>query len=129
MRAALTLSKAFFPYLLVKMPATILALLPVAVASLLLDLKAARDFGVIELEDGEVIVPRKPRVQRIMAYSLMADCVMLALLSFLVGGYDTVVVTNTAVFYGLYLVETTGAKAAVEAYRPEVAVKEIVVEN
>ncbi|MBR9689673.1 MAG: hypothetical protein GOV01_02140 [Candidatus Altiarchaeota archaeon] len=105
-------------------------LLPVAIVSLVLDMKASRDHAVLKLDDGEILVPTKPRIQRILAYSLMADCVMLALLSFYLAGYDTVVITNSAVFYGLYLLETSGAKIAVEVYRPELEqFSEIWVEN
>jgi hypothetical protein len=128
-RAMLSLSKAFFPYMMARLPELIVALLPVAIASILLDLKSSREYAVLELEDGDILVPAKPRVQRILAYSLMADCIMMALLAFFLSGYDSVVMTNSAIFYGLYLVETTGAKAAVEVYRPEAALQEAFAEH
>ena len=126
----LTISKAFFPYILVKLPEVILMLLPIAVGSILMDLKATKDFAVLKLEDGEIVVPKKPRIQRILAYSLMADCLMMIVLSLFLSGYDTVVMTNSAVFYAVYLMETSGAKAVVEVYRPELEKPhEILVEN
>ena len=129
-RAIVTLSKAFFPYMLLKLPELVIALLPVAIGSVLMDMKAARDYAVLELEDGEIIVPKKPRIQRILAYSLMADCLMMAILAFLLSGYDSVVMVNSSIFYALYLLETSGAKAAVEAYRPELMKEqEVFVEN
>ncbi|RLC77748.1 MAG: hypothetical protein DRI61_10940 [Chloroflexi bacterium] len=129
-RALLTLSKAFFPYMLLKLPELVVLLLPVAVANILMDLKASKDFAVLELENGEILIPKKPRVHRILAYSLMADCLMMAILAYALSGYDSVVMVNSAIFYGLYLLETSGAKAAVEAYRPElVKEQEVFVEN
>lgn len=116
--------------MLLKLPELIIALLPVAIGSVLMDMKASKDFAVLELEDGEIIVPKKPRIQRILAYSLMADCLMMAILAYALSGYDQVVMVNSSVFYALYLVETSGAKAAVEAYRPElVKEQEVFVEN
>lgn len=129
-RAIITLSKAFFPYLLVKMPEVIVALLPVAIFSIMMDMKSMRTHAVLEFEDGEIIVPTKPRVYKLLGHSLMADCVMMAILAFLMAGYDKVALTNTVVLFGTYLLETTGAKGAIEVFRPELEqIKEVVVEN
>jgi len=116
--------------MLLKLPELVIALLPVAIGVMLLELKSAKDFAVLELDDGEIIVPKKPRVQRVLAYSLMGDCLMMAIVAFLLSGYDQVVMVNSAMLYGMYLLETSGAKAAVEAYRPELAKEqEVFVEN
>lgn len=126
----ITLSKAFFPYLIVKMPEVIVALLPVAIVNIMADMRAMRSHALLEFEDGEIIVPTKPRVNKLIGYSLIADCIMVALLAFLMTGYDRVALTNTVVIFGTYLLETTGAKGAIEVFRPELEqVKEIAVEN
>jgi hypothetical protein len=103
-----------------KSPEIIVALLPVAIGSIIMDLRAMREYAILKLDDGELLVPAKPRIQRIVAYSLMADFLMLAVLAQFLGGYDSVVLANSTVVYGLYLMETSGAKGAIEAFRPEI---------
>ena len=130
-RVLLTLSKAFFPAFLTKTPVIIVALLPIAIISILMDIKSMRDFAILKLDDdGDILIPVKPRIERIIGYSLMFDFLMLAVLAQFLSGYDTVVLTNNTIIYGLYLMETSGAKGAVEAFRPELEnPQEILIEN
>ncbi len=44
---------------------------------------------------------------------------MLGILTQFLSGYDSVILGNSVVFYGLYLFEMSGAKGAIEAFRPE----------
>ncbi|MBR9680539.1 MAG: hypothetical protein GOU98_01790 [Candidatus Altiarchaeota archaeon] len=129
-RAFISISKAFFAYLLFSRPEVIIAILPITLLSIFLDIKATRDFSVLKLEDGEILIPSKPRMQRILGYSLLMDLLMLVVLLIFVGGYDSVILTNTMVFYSLYLFETSAAKVVIEAYRPELEkTHELWVEN
>jgi len=126
----MTVSKAFFAYLLFRRPEVIIAILPLTLLSIFLDLKATRDFSILKLDTGEILVPSKPRMQKILGYSLLVDVLMMGIMLVFVGGYDTVVLTNTTVFYTLYLFETSVAKVVVEAYRPELeTAREVWAEN
>ena len=115
----MTMSKAFFPAFLAKDPIVVVALLPIAVFSIIMDMKAVKDYAILKLEDGEILVPTKPRIRKIISYSLLADFLMLGILTQFLSGYDSVILGNSVVFYGLYLFEVSGAKGAIEAFRPE----------
>ena len=130
-RVLLTLSKAFFPAFLTRTPGIIVALLPIAIAGILMDMKSVRDYAIIKLDDeGEILIPTKPRIERILGYAFMFDFLMLAVLAQFLSGYDTVVLTNNTIIYGLYLIETSGAKGAVEIFRPELEKpSEVLLEN
>ena len=115
----MTMSKAFFPAFLAKDPIIVVALLPIAIFSIMMDMKSVKDYAVLKLEGGEIIVPTKPRIRRIISYSLLADFLMLGILTQFLSGYDSVILGNSVVFYGLYLFEMSGAKGAIEIFRSE----------